>query len=56
MRRGGGPKPMEVRCARHGFQETEMSKFVKGVALLIVVAGVVRLVPDFVRYMKIRAM
>jgi hypothetical protein len=33
-----------------------MSKFVKGIALLVVVAGFVRLIPDFVRYMKIRAM
>jgi len=29
---------------------------VKTVAVALVVAGVVRFIPDFVRYMKIRAM
>ena len=33
-----------------------MNKVVKTVAIALVVAGVVRLMPDLVRYMKIRAM
>jgi hypothetical protein len=33
-----------------------MKTFVKGVALALIVAGIIRFSPDFVRYMKIRAM
>jgi uncharacterized protein DUF6893 len=33
-----------------------MNKLVKGVAVALVIAGIVRFAPDFVRYMKIRAM
>jgi hypothetical protein len=33
-----------------------MSKVVKGVVVAVAIAGVIRLLPDFVRYMKIRSM
>lgn len=33
-----------------------MNKLVKGLAMVVAVAAVARFLPDFVRYMKIRAM
>ena len=33
-----------------------MKRLVKGVTLAIAVAGIIRFLPDFVRYMKLRAM
>lgn len=33
-----------------------MKKIAKGVMFAMVIAGVVRFLPDFVRYMKIRSM
>lgn len=33
-----------------------MSKLVKGITVIVAVAAVARFFPDFVRYMKIRAM
>lgn len=33
-----------------------MKKLLKSLTLLVAVAGVIRFIPDFVRYMKIRSM
>jgi hypothetical protein len=33
-----------------------MKKLLKGLTLLVAVAGVIRFIPDFVRYMKMRSM
>jgi hypothetical protein len=33
-----------------------MKTVIKGLAIVIAIAGIIRLCPDFVRYMKIRAM
>ncbi len=34
----------------------QMKTVIKGLAIVVAIAGIIRFTPDFVRYMKIRAM